>query len=91
MTCSIQNLHYCRGHKTSLVMIALIITTDPATLSFAEAILKDAEIDCFVMDQNMSVLEPGIMIPKRLMVLNEDERDARDVLTAAGLGQELER
>ena len=90
MTCSIQNLHYCRGDKTSLIMIALIITTDPATLSFAEAILKDAEIDCFVMDQNMSVLEPGIMIPKRLMVLTEDQREAREVLTAAGLAKELE-
>ncbi|MEL6687873.1 MAG: DUF2007 domain-containing protein [Pseudomonadota bacterium] len=72
-------------------MIALIVTTDPATLSFAEAILKDADIDCFVMDQNMSVLEPGIMIPKRLMVLRDDESEARDVLKAAGLEQELER
>ncbi|MGB6230013.1 MAG: DUF2007 domain-containing protein [Litorimonas sp.] len=70
-------------------MIALIVTTDPATLSFAEAVLKDAEIDCFVMDQNMSVLEPGIMIPKRLMVMRDQEQEARDALCDAGLSAEL--
>lgn len=71
-------------------MIAIIVTTNPATLSFAEAVLKDAEIESFIMDQNMSVLEPGIMIPKRLMVLADDADEARDVLKAAGLGAELE-
>ena len=71
-------------------MIAIIVTTNPATLSFAEAVLKDAEIESFIMDQNMSVLEPGIMIPKRLMVLADDADEARDVLKAAGLSAELE-
>ena len=72
-------------------MIALIITNNPATLSFAQAVLQDADIECFVMDQNMSVLEPGIMIPKRLMVLEDDEADARDAITDAGIGNELEQ
>ncbi|MGJ8559865.1 MAG: DUF2007 domain-containing protein [Litorimonas sp.] len=72
-------------------MIALIITTNSATLSFAEAVLRDADIECFVMDQNMSVLEPGIMIPKRLMVLRDDAEDARAALTDAGIENELER
>ena len=71
-------------------MINLIVTTNPATLSFAQAVLRDAEIECFVMDQNMSVLEPGIMIPKRLMVLADDAADAREVLLDAGIGGELE-
>lgn len=71
------------------VMIALIVTTDPVTISFAQALLRDAEIECFVMDENMSVLEPGIMIPKRLMVLRDDLDDARQVLTDAGLQAEL--
>jgi hypothetical protein len=70
-------------------MIALIKTPNPATISFAEAVLKDSGIDCFVMDQNMSVLEPGIMIPKRLMVIEEDEAAARRALTLAGLEKEL--
>ena len=72
-------------------MIAIIVTTDPATIAFAEAVLRDAEIYSFVMDQNMSVLEPGIMIPKRVMVLKEDAADARQALTDAGLADELER
>ncbi|MEM7729173.1 MAG: DUF2007 domain-containing protein [Pseudomonadota bacterium] len=72
-------------------MIALIVTTNPATISFAQAVLKDAGIDCYVMDQNMSVLEPGIMIPKRLMVIGDDEDEARSALQDADLGHELER
>ncbi len=70
-------------------MIAVIKTPNPATISFAEAVLKDSRIECYVMDQNMSVLEPGIMIPKRLMVLEEDETPARRALSLAGLEKEL--
>lgn len=70
-------------------MIAIIKTPNPATINFAEAVLKEANIDCFVMDQNMSVLEPGIMIPKRLMVIDEDEAAARRALSLAGLEKEL--
>lgn len=70
-------------------MIALIVTTNPATIAFAQAVLKDAEIESFLMDENMSILEPGIMIPKRLMVLKEDARDAREALQDAGIGEEL--
>ena len=70
-------------------MIAIIKTPNPATINFAEAVLKEASIECFVMDQNMSVLEPGIMIPKRLMVLTEDEVPARRALSLAGLEKEL--
>ncbi|WP_298917702.1 DUF2007 domain-containing protein [uncultured Algimonas sp.] len=70
-------------------MIPLIVTTDPATIAFAQAILKDAGIEHFVMDENMSVLEPGIMIPKRLMVLGEDAAEAREALIDAGIGHEL--
>ncbi|RKQ70999.1 putative signal transducing protein [Litorimonas taeanensis] len=70
-------------------MIAIIKTPNPATISFAEAILKEASIDCYIMDQNMSVLEPGIMIPKRLMVIKDDEAAARRALMLAGLEKEL--
>lgn len=72
-------------------MRVLISTNDPATLAFAQALLGDAEIHAVVMDANMSILEPGIMIPKRLMVIAEDWEDAVEVLEAAGLGREVER
>jgi len=70
-------------------MKCILTTNNPATLNFAEAILSESDIDYFVMDQNMSVLEPGIMIPKRLMVVDEDESAARRQLTLAGLEMEL--
>lgn len=72
-------------------MIALIVTADPSTIAFAQAVLKDADIDCFVLDQNMSILEPGIMIPKRLMVMRDDADEAREILTDAGIAKELEQ
>ena len=71
-------------------MICILRTTDPVALSFAKAVLTDARVEHFEMDQHMSILEPGIMIPKRLMILAADEADARDALKGAGLGHELE-
>jgi len=67
----------------------VLTTNNPATLNFAEAILKEAGIDYFVLDQNMSVLEPGIMIPRRLMVIDEDESAARRQLSLAGMEKDL--
>ena len=70
-------------------MKCILTTNNPATLSFAEAILKERGIEYFVLDQNMSVLEPGIMIPRRLMVVDEDENAARRQLSLAGLEKDL--
>lgn len=70
-------------------MKCVLTTNNPATLNFAEAILSESGIDYFVMDQNMSVLEPGIMIPRRLMVVDEDESAARRQLTLAGMERDL--
>jgi len=70
-------------------MKCIVTTNNPATLNFAEAVLKEAEIGYFVLDQNMNVLEPGIMIPRRLMVIDEDESAARRQLSLAGLEKDL--
>jgi len=79
-----------RGYSAEIEIMKCILTTaNPATLNFAEAILKEAGIDYFVLDQNMSVLEPGIMIPRRLMVVDEDESAARRQLTLAGMEKDL--
>ena len=38
-------------------------------MAFAQALLQGEDIDCFLMDVNMSILEGGIGIfPRRLMV-----------------------
>ncbi len=71
-------------------MIAIIKTLNPVTLSFAQAVLKDADIGCFVADTHASILDGSVgAIPRRLMVLEDDEQEAREALTGAGLGIEL--
>lgn len=68
-------------------MKTVLKTTNPATLSFAEAILKDADIPCFVLDQHMSAVEGSIgAIPRRLNVIDDDGAHARQALIDAGLG-----
>ena len=72
-------------------MICIIRTMNPVTLSFAQAVLKDAEIESFLFDVNSSVLDGStIIVRKRLMIIDEDEVDVREILEAAGLGKELE-
>ncbi|MEP3891019.1 MAG: DUF2007 domain-containing protein [Hellea sp.] len=71
-------------------MIAILKTVNPATLNFAQAVLKEADIPFFVMDQNVSIVEGSIgIMPRRLMVIDEDGPDAREALDAAGLGDEI--
>ena len=54
-------------------MKELLRSTDPTVLAFASALLEGEDIDCFEMDVNMSILEGGIGIfPRRLMVRTED-------------------
>jgi hypothetical protein len=72
-------------------MICLIRTMNPVTLSFAQAVLKDAGIESFLFDVNASVLDGStILIRKRLMIIDDDETEARELLEAAGIGNELE-
>lgn len=59
-------------------------TNDPVELSLAMALLKDGDVEHVVMDGHISVLEGTIGIfPRRLMVLDEDYNEARDILIAA--------
>lgn len=54
-------------------MKELLRTTDPTIIAFASALLQGEDIACFEMDVNMSVLEGGIGIfPRRMMVRSDD-------------------
>ncbi|MDX2483865.1 DUF2007 domain-containing protein [Antarcticimicrobium sediminis] len=54
-------------------MKELLRSTDPTVMAFASALLGGEDIDCFEMDVNMSVLEGGIGIfPRRMMVRDVD-------------------
>ncbi|WP_017932570.1 putative signal transducing protein [Robiginitomaculum antarcticum] len=73
------------------MMVTVIKTNNIVTLSFAEAVLKDSDIHCFVADTHSSIIEGSIgIIPRRIMILDEDSAAARRALELAGLAEELE-
>ena len=60
-------------------------STDPVRVSFLLALLRDAGIECIVLDAHISALEGGIgAFPRRLMVIADDLAQARRVLREAG-------
>ena len=65
----------------SFSMKELLRTTDITVIAFAKALLHGEGIDCFEMDVNMSVLEGGIGIfPRRLLVREKELFMARSIL-----------
>lgn len=65
-------------------MKELFRSNDPVRLSFADAVLKAEGIEPLVLDQHMSVLEGSIgVLPRRMMVADEDEHRARQLLRDA--------
>ena len=68
-------------------MIELLRTNDLVQLSWAEAMLKAAGIDCLVADPYVAAVEGSIgAFPRRLLVLAEDEKAARRLLEEAATG-----
>jgi len=71
-------------------MIELMATNNIVTISYVESLLKDAEIDFLILDQNMSILEGSVgIIPKRIMVTEANLLSAKQLLQDAGLGKEI--
>ncbi len=67
-------------------MRAVLLTNNPVTLSFAQALLAGEGIESVVLDGEMSVIEGSIgAIPRRLAVATDAAARARTLLTAAGL------
>ena len=55
-------------------------------LSAIGALLDGANIHHLVLDQNMSVIEGSLgVLPRRILVHDDDNREARQILTDAGL------
>jgi hypothetical protein len=68
----------------------IVRTNDPILISAIEALFTGAHISYLVLDQNMSVLEGSIgMLPRRILVDDDSEEEARALLIDAGLGKEL--
>ena len=54
------------------------------------ALLDGANIHHLVLDQNMSIIEGSLgVLPRRILVHEDDNREARQLLTDAGLAHEL--
>jgi hypothetical protein len=66
----------------SFMMKELLRSSDPTVIAFASALLEGEDIPVFPMDVHMSILEGSIgILPRRLMVRDQDLWRARIVLT----------
>lgn len=71
-------------------MRELLRTNDMVLVSAVEALLDGAGIGHLVLDQNMSIIEGSLgVLPRRLLVTEDDLQAARRLLTEAGLAHEL--
>ncbi|MEJ0075612.1 MAG: DUF2007 domain-containing protein [Alphaproteobacteria bacterium] len=71
-------------------MREIVRTNDAVLITAIEALLSGAHIPYAVFDQNMSVMEGSIgLLPRRILVEECCVKDARRLLTEAGLGHEL--
>ena len=65
-------------------MKELLRTNNVVYLSYAQAILKDGGIETLVFDGHMSIVEGSLgVLPRRLMVADEDEAPALRLLANA--------
>jgi hypothetical protein len=68
----------------------LVRTNDIVLVSAVGALLDGANIHHLVLDQNMSVIEGSLgILPRRILVHEDDNREARQLLAEAGLAHEL--
>lgn len=71
-------------------MRELLRTNDIVLVSAVGALLDGADIGHMVLDQNMSIIEGSIgILPRRILVDEDDIAQARRILTDAGLAHEL--
>jgi hypothetical protein len=71
-------------------MKEILRTNDAVLVSAVGALLDGAGIAHLVLDQNMSVLEGSLgILPRRVLVGDDETVRARQVLRDAGLGHEL--
>jgi len=72
-------------------MKELLRSNDPVLLSFVSSLLSEAEIGFIVLDTSMSVMEGSIgILPRRVLVEDDCIDEARNLLTEAGVGHDLE-
>jgi hypothetical protein len=71
-------------------MEELLRTNNPVTISFVEALMREAGIGVIVADQNMSIIEGSLgVLPRRVLVEADRIDQARRIVRDAGLEKEL--
>jgi len=71
-------------------MQEIVRTNDAVLITAIEALLKSADIVCFVADQNMSVMDGSLgILPRRILVPEDDAEEARTILADAGIANEI--
>ena len=71
-------------------MREILRTNDPVIVSVVGTLFEGARIQHLVLDQNMSVIEGSLgILPRRILVHEDDNRAARQLLSEAGLSHEL--
>lgn len=70
-------------------MKTLIKSNDIVLIGFVRSLLNDAGIGHVLLDTNMSVMEGSIgILPQRIMIGEDDLKDAHELLREAGLAHE---
>ncbi len=73
-------------------MVELLRTNDLVLISVIESLLRAADVNFFVADQNMAAVEGSLgFLPRRILIEAREEARARRLLTEAGLAAELRR
>ena len=76
--------------RETWVLRELVRTNDMVLVSAIGALLDGANIHHLVLDQNMSIIEGSLgILPRRILVHEDDAQEARELLTEAGLSHEL--
>jgi Putative prokaryotic signal transducing protein len=79
-----------RAHTEKPRLRELVRTNDIVLVSAIGALLDGAKIHHLVLDQNMSIIEGSLgILPRRILVHEDDNRQARRLLVEAGLAHEL--
>lgn len=73
--------------KRTDFMKELLRSNDAVKLSFLTALLSDSRIDSVILDTHASIMEGSLgILPRRLMVLDEDYDRALRLLEEAEIG-----
>jgi hypothetical protein len=73
-------------------MVELMRSNDTVLIGFVEVLLRDAGIHAIIADLNMSIMEGSIgILPRRVLVSDDDEMQAKRVLQDADLGHWIKK